>query len=138
MVNLIRKWSAGNEVLPTAYDFVAWREVGMKLIVAIVQDVDAGKVMDALMAEGYRATKISSTGGFLVRGNTTILTGVPDEHIDTVLGILREHCQARREFVSPVLPLTEGAAARHWVEPLEVEIGGATVFLLDVERFEQV
>ena len=110
----------------------------MKLIAAIMQDVDAPGVLDALMAKEYRATKISSTGGFLVRGNTTILVGIQDEQVDTVLGILREHCEARSEFVSPVVPLSEAAAARHWMRPLEVEVGGATVFVLDVEQFVQV
>ncbi len=110
----------------------------MKLIVAIVQDVDSGPVLNALMGEGYRATKISSTGGFLVRGNSSIFIGVQDDQVDPVLGILRKHCHARREFVSPVVPLGEAAAARHWVQPLEVEVGGATVFVLDVERFEQL
>ena len=110
----------------------------MKLIMAVVQDVDSRGLLDALMAEGYRATKISTTGGFLVRGNATILTGVQDEQVDAVLVILRRHCHARREFVSPVMPLSEAAAVRHWVQPLEVEVGGATVFVLNVERFEQL
>ena len=110
----------------------------MKLIMAIVQDVDSRGLLDALMAEGYRATKISTTGGFLVRGNATILIGVQDEQVNAVLAILRTCCHARREFVSPVMPLSEAAAARHWVQPLEVEVGGATVFVLNVERFEQL
>jgi len=110
----------------------------MKLILAIVQDADSRGLLDALMTEGYRATKVSSTGGFLVRGNATILIGVRDEQVDQVLAILGKHCHARREFVSPVMPLSEAAAARHWVQPLEVEVGGATVFVLNVERFEQL
>jgi uncharacterized protein YaaQ len=110
----------------------------MKLIVAIVQDVDSKGVLDALMTEGYRATKVSTTGGFLVRGNATILIGVEAAQVDAVLEILRQHCHARREFVSPVVPLSEAAAARHWVQPLEVQVGGATVFVLGVERFEQL
>ena len=110
----------------------------MKLIVAIVQDLDSRPVLDGLMADGYRATRISSTGGFLVRGNSTVLIGVQEDQVDAVLGILRKHCHARREFVSPMLPLSEEAAARHWVQPLEVEVGGATVFVLDVERFEHL
>lgn len=110
----------------------------MKLIIAIVQDADAGGLLGALMAADYRATKVSSTGGFLVRGNATILIGVRDEQVDDLVGLLREHCHARREFVSPVMPLSEAAAARHWVQPLEVEVGGATVFVLNIERFEQL
>jgi uncharacterized protein YaaQ len=103
-----------------------------------VQDVDSRGVLDALMAEGYRATKVSTTGGFLVRGNATILIGIEDEQVDPVFAILRKHCHSRREFVSPVVPLGEAAAARHWVQPLEVEVGGATVFVLNVESFEQL
>ncbi len=110
----------------------------MKLIVAIVQDVDAGRVLEGLAAEGFRSTKISSTGGFLFRGNTTILVGVEDHRVDVVRRILGKCCQTRREFVSPVMPMSEAASALNWVEPLEVEIGGATIFVLDVERFEQV
>ena len=110
----------------------------MKLIVAIVQDQDSGALLDALMAGGFRSTKISTTGGFLVRGNSTVLVGVEDQQVDDVIDLMRKHCHARREFVSPVVPLSEGAAARHWVQPLEVEVGGAIVFLLDVERFEQL
>jgi len=110
----------------------------MKLVVAIVQAVDARGLLDALMAEGYRATKISTTGGFLVRGNATILMGVPDDQVDAVLAILRKHCHARRELVSPVVPLSETAAARRWVQPVQVEVGGTTVFVLDVERFERL
>jgi len=110
----------------------------MKLIIAIVQDQDSRAVLDALIADDYRATKVSSTGGFLTRGNATILIGVQNEQVEHVLDILRKHCHARKEFVSPVLPLSEAAAARHWVQPLEVEVGGATVFVLNVERFEQL
>jgi uncharacterized protein YaaQ len=110
----------------------------MKLVVAIVQDADSRPLLEALIAEGFRTTKISTTGGFLVRGNATILTGVQDEQVDAVLALLKKHCHARREFVSPVVPLGEAASARHWVQPLEVEVGGATVFVLNVERFEQV
>ncbi len=110
----------------------------MKLMVAIVQDVDVRSALDALVAAGYRATRISSTGGFLVRGNATILIGVQNEQVDQVLDILRQHCHARREFVSTVMPLSEAASARHWMQPLEVEVGGATVFVVDVERFEHM
>jgi len=110
----------------------------MKLIVAIVQDADSRELLDALVADGFRATKVSTTGGFLVRGNATILLGVQDAQVDVVLQHLKTHCHARREYVSPVVPMGEAASARHWVQPLEVQVGGATVFVLDVERFEQL
>jgi len=110
----------------------------MKLMMAIVQSVDARALMDGLMAEGYRATKIGSTGGFLVRGNVTVLVGVQDGQIEAVLDILRKHCHSRREFVSPVVPISDSAAARGWVQPVQVDVGGTTVFVLDVARFERI
>lgn len=119
----------------------------MKLIISIVQAVDARVLMDALMAGGYRATKIGSTGGFLVRGNVTVLVGVEDDHVDGVLKILSKYCHGRREFVSPVVPVSDSAAARGWSQPrpdgtehrpAQVEIGGTTVFILDVARFERI
>jgi uncharacterized protein YaaQ len=110
----------------------------MKLIMAIVQALDARVLMDALMADGYRATKIGSTGGFLVRGNVTVLVGVEDDKVNGVLDILRKHCHSRREFVSPVVPISDSAAARGWAQPVQVEVGGTTVFVLDVERFERI
>jgi uncharacterized protein YaaQ len=110
----------------------------MKLIMAIVQALDARVLMDALMAAGYRATKIGSTGGFLVRGNSTVLVGVEDDKVSAVLDILRKHCHSRREFVSPVVPISDSAAARGWSQPVQVDVGGTTVFVLDVERFERI
>jgi len=110
----------------------------MKLMMAIVQAADVRELLDTLIAEGYRATKISTTGGFLMRGNATILVGVEDEQVEAVLAILRRHCHPRHEFVSPVAPLSEAAAARRWTQPLQVEVGGTTVFVLNVERSEHL
>lgn len=108
----------------------------MKLIVAIVQAADARGLLNALVAEGHRATKIGSTGGFLSRGNVTLLVGVDDEQVDGVLDILRRHCHRRREVVSPVVPVSNAATARGRPQPVQVEVGGTTVFVLDVERFQ--
>lgn len=105
---------------------------------AIVQAVDARVLLDSLMTAGYRATKIGSTGGFLVRGNVTVLVGVEDDKVNGVLDILRKHCHSRREFVSPVVPISDSATARGWSQPVQVEVGGTTVFVLDVERFERI
>jgi uncharacterized protein YaaQ len=64
----------------------------MKLVVAIIQDKDAGKVVEMLVQRGYGATRINTVGGFLRRGNATILTGVDDQETPAVIGILREIC----------------------------------------------
>ncbi len=110
----------------------------MKLIMAIVQAVDARVLMDALMAGGYRATRIGTTGGFLVRGNVTVLVGVEDDKVDGVFEILSKYCHGRREFVAPVVPVSDSATARGLSQPAQVDIGGTTVFVLDVARFERI
>jgi uncharacterized protein YaaQ len=69
----------------------------MKLIVAIVQDQqDASKAVDALVAQGFGATRINTAGGFLKRGNSTILTGVEDVRANEAIQILRDTCSRVR------------------------------------------
>lgn len=108
----------------------------MKLIMAIVQDVDADRAMKALLQAGHRITRLASTGGFFRQGNTTFVTGVQDEQVEEVLGILQETCQRRTRLMpaSPD-PIETGSL---WRSTVEVPIGGATVFVMPVERFEQI
>ena len=102
----------------------------------IVGRPDADRLIERLVTRGLSATKISSSGGFLRRGSATILSGVEDHDVQTVIDLTREECRARREVV-PVqsLPLLGEAAAA--TEPIEVRLGGATVFVLNIERFER-
>jgi len=108
----------------------------MKLILSIVHSDDAKGLVNALLEKGHKATVISTTGGFLREGNATVLTGVEDEKVEEVLSIIRENCQARREYVSPWPPSLE-AGEFFTARPVEVQIGGATVFVLNVERVER-
>ncbi len=109
----------------------------MKLVVAIVQDKDAVKVIANLMEQGYRATKLASTGGFLREGNTTLLVGVESDKVETVLNIVKEICHSREQLVTPLSPMG-GAVDSFLPYPVEVTVGGATVFVLDVERFVRI
>ncbi|MBO9360868.1 MAG: cyclic-di-AMP receptor [Thermoflexus sp.] len=104
----------------------------MKLILAIIQDEDAPSTVQALVERGYRVTRIASTGGFLRRGNTTLLIGVEDSHVEKVVEIFRQCCQTRATYL-PVAVEATGLLQAHMIE---VEIGGVTLFVLDVERFE--
>lgn len=88
----------------------------MKLIIAIIQEDDTTRVSEALVKAGYRVTKIASSGGFLRKGSATILIGVEDDRVAEALQIIREHCAA----------------------PAEPAIKRGTVFVLPVERFEQL
>lgn len=108
----------------------------MKLVIAVVQDKDSNRLLNALVEEDFRATKLASTGGFLKAGNTTFLIGVEDRKIQHLLDIIKENCQSRQQLVTPVSPL--GGNAESYVPyPVEVQVGGATVFVLPVEQFAQ-
>ena len=65
----------------------------MKLVVAILQDQDAGGVIDRLVQAEYRATRINTSGGFLKRGNATVLVGVEDDQVQDVMRIMRENAR---------------------------------------------
>ena len=106
----------------------------MKLVVAVVQDQDSNRLSNALTKNGFRATKLASTGGFLRSGNTTFLIGTEDSRIPQVLDIIRDHCRAREQMAVPVSPLG-GNADSYIPYPVEVEVGGATVFVLPIEQF---
>ena len=66
----------------------------MKLMIAVIQDKDVPKLMDALVRSGFSATKLASTGGFLREGNSTVLIGVDDDDIENVLEIVKNTCSA--------------------------------------------
>jgi len=111
----------------------------MQLLLAIVQDEDADLLCERLNTQGFRITRIHTTGGFLARRNVTILAGVEDQRVEDVLSTIRATCRTRRGWVNPA-PF--GVEATHMpmpvVTPLEVVIGGATVFTVPVKRFVQV
>jgi len=108
----------------------------MKLLISVVNSDDAHPLIDALMAEGYRATMISTTGGFLREGNATLLIGVADENVQDVLKIIEESCHTRTQWVNPLPPTVESGEL-YMPTPIEVPVGGAVVFMLNVERFEK-
>ena len=109
----------------------------VKLVLAIVHNEDAGALVDALLEKEYRATRLHSSGGFLRQSNTTVIVGVDEDQVEEVLGIVRENCNARTQIVNPMPPIMEPGEF-FMPYPLEVEVGGATVFVLPVERFERL
>ena len=106
----------------------------MKLIIAIVQDEDASRLINTFMNEGISVTKLATTGGFLRSGNTTLLIGVDEDKTAQVLGIIERACKSRKQTASSVPPMS-GAAGVYVPYPVEVTVGSATVFVLDVEQF---
>lgn len=109
----------------------------MKLVVAIVHNEDAGALVDALLDKEFRATRLHSSGGFLKQSNATILLGVEEAEVDEVVSIVRDNCTSRTQTVNPMPPIMEPGEF-FMPYPLEVEVGGATVFVVPVERFEKL
>lgn len=109
----------------------------MKLVLAIVQEKDSGRLIDALTEAGFQATMLASTGGFLRSGNATILIGVEDPEVDRVLEIVRRTCQTREQLMSPIPPVVEPVDS-YVTYPVKVQVGGAIVFVLQVDRMERV
>ncbi|MBO1515102.1 cyclic-di-AMP receptor [Metabacillus bambusae] len=108
----------------------------MKLVIVVVQDQDSNKLLNALMEHNFRVTKLSSSGGFLKSGNTTFMIGTEDIRVDKALQIIRDNCKSRDQLVAPVSPM--GGNADSFIPyPVEVEVGGATVFVIPVEQFHQ-
>ena len=109
----------------------------MKLIFAVVQSQDVENCADALTAAGFVCTRFATQGGFLDTDNCTLMTGVADEQVEQVLDILRRRAKRRVEMLggSQSIP---GAFAPVMAPPLDVEVGGATVFVMPLDRVEKL
>lgn len=114
----------------------------MKLVVAVVRDEYAGQLTDNLTRGGFAATKLASTGGFLKAGNTTFLAGIEADKLEQLLAIIQKSCP-KKKTVKGDLTFAEGALLAAGTTPggplpQEVTVGGATVFVLPVERVVKV
>ena len=96
----------------------------MKMLTVIVNKKDAPALAEALSTKGFMFTEIGSTGGFLRAGNTTLILGVDDTRLDEVLEIIR--VQSYQNYGATSAGMTE------------ILIGGATVFVTPVDRFEKL
>lgn len=106
----------------------------MKLIIVVVEDDDAPILIKNLATHDYRSTKLASTGGFLLQGNTTLLVGVENEQVEDVLEIIRETCKRRKKIVphaTAEIPTTVNL-------PIEIEVGGAIVFVVNIVDFYRI
>lgn len=103
---------------------------------AVIQDKDSNRLSTALVESNFKATKLASTGGFLKSGNTTFIVGTDDHRVEKLLEVIKDNCQSRDQLVAPVSPMG-GNADSYIPHPVEVEVGGATVFVLPVDDFRQ-
>lgn len=108
----------------------------MKLILAIVNKEDSSFLVQKLNKAGFMSTKLATTGGFLRAGNITLLIGTEEERVDEVIGIITDCCSKHTQIINSASVLN---AEQYFTSlPVEVTVGGATVFVIDVDRFIKV
>ena len=109
----------------------------MKLVIAVVQGEDAQRASEALTAAGFGSTRMSSSGGFLQQGNVTFLIGVEDSRVPEAVQVIRDNCRERSRYLTPITPVPEPGEL-FMPYPVEVQVGGATVFVVPVDSFEKI
>lgn len=107
----------------------------MKLVLAIVSNDDSSAVSAALTKAGFQTTKLATTGGFLMAGNSTFISGVSDEKVDEVIAVIAKNSSRRTQLMPSTSSIEAGMYSSF---PVEVTVGGSTIFVLDVDRFEKV
>lgn len=110
----------------------------MKLVIAIVEDEDSIDLIDVLTEGEYRVTKLATTGGFLKSGNTTLMVGVEEEKVKGVIDIIKDVCKKRKEILAAPTTLNGGEGAYIQQYPIHVSVGGATVFVIDIDQFIKI
>lgn len=107
----------------------------MKLIIAIISTDDTKACISSLNKASYHVTRLATTGGFLSSGNTTLLIGCDNNEVDKAIEIIGSESKRRKEAV----PSTISSDMSNLVSyPIEVEVGGATIFVLDVDQFKKL
>jgi len=109
----------------------------MKLVIAVVQDDDVDDLVEKLVKEKTSSTKLASTGGFLRQGNTTLMIGVEKDRVDSVILLIKDICKSRKRVVTTPIPPT-GSAGVFIPYPIDITVGGATIFVVDIDRFEKI
>lgn len=107
----------------------------MKLITAIVNKDDSSAVQSGLTSKGYTVTRLATTGGFLLSGNVTFIIAVDNDEVDPVIAIISEQSKKRKQLVPATASYGMGLTSSY---PVEVVVGGATVIVQDIERFEKL
>ncbi len=111
----------------------------MKIIFAIVGSDDGTRVTDVLNEHGFGVTRLATTGGFLKKGNSTLLIGTEENRVDEAIQLIQSTCGRRQKINCNVpSPNIASISAGYIMTPMTVELGGATIFVTDVERFEKI
>lgn len=106
----------------------------MKLIMAVMSGSDEKAVSTELMKGGFYVTKLAGTGGFLRSRTTTLISAVNNERVETALEIIRTTSKSRKYDISKIDDSSR-QIAMEFFDKSEIVVGGATVFVLNIENF---
>lgn len=104
----------------------------MKLVLAIINSDDAHAVISNLTRAEYNVTKLATTGGFLSSGNVTVIIGLEDDKLEGALDIIGKYSHSRKQVIPSA---SEAGMNLYSSMPVQVKVGGATVFVMAVEQF---
>lgn len=110
----------------------------MKMIYAIVHGDDSEMVIEELNKQHFSVTKIASTGGFLKKGSTTLMIGTEDDRVKDAVDTIKRECSTRKKVVVNTPYIGHGLGSGYMGIPVNVEVGGATIFVMDVEEFYKI
>jgi uncharacterized protein YaaQ len=105
----------------------------MKLVYIIVRSNDSGQVTGSLNKQGFYVTKMASTGGFLREGNTTLIVGTDEDNVEEVINIVKKECGPKKQVFTNMMGPGEYSAMN-----TVLTVGGATIFVMDIERYEKI
>ena len=108
----------------------------MKLVITIVHDRDKNRIAETLLRNNFKFTKLASTGGFLRDGNVTFLIGVEAKRLDELINVIKDSCKTREQYANFVPP-DAGPIGVFMPSPVKVLVGGAVIFVVEVDRFER-
>ena len=104
----------------------------MKLIYAIVRNDNEDDVVSQLTQHRYSVTRLSTTGGFLKKGNTTLMIGAEDDKVEEVISIIKQKLTVNMPYISGT------TMVNYATMPMTVDVGGATIFVINVDRYEKI
>ena len=109
----------------------------MKMIMAILHKDDELETIEELNIAGYMVTKLATTGGFLKKKSTTIMVVVDDEKVAEALKIIKNSGERKTiTYANPALISGQSSMSAAPSVPINVQVGGSTIFVLNVEQME--
>lgn len=109
----------------------------MKLMYIIVRQDNENDVMNTLIKNNYRITKLATSGGFLKRGNTTFISCCQDNEVQNAIDLIKNECGKRKRIQIDMPINVSSSAINYSAVPTQIEIGGATIIVTDVFKYEK-